>query len=259
MLCPEIHGETGLDCLAGGSILDPLQGDPQSANYERAVPRMFAVISQHHASRQTKVQLVATGALTNLALLISLYPEVIDMVDVVIMGGSMGAGNTGPVQEFNIQTDPEAAKIVFEAISIVMVPLEVTHTALATPEILKQICPDDASLFRILIRDLILYFKSTYTRVFGFEDPPLHDPCAVAFVIAPHLFQTKRMHVDIEVGSSLTSGQTVCDIWHQSAKPPNADVALKMNVPAFWELIISALHVADTTVLTSYVNASKLL
>ena len=41
--------------------------------------------------------LVATGSLTNVALLFTLYPEVLPMVEVVFMGGSMGAGNTGPV------------------------------------------------------------------------------------------------------------------------------------------------------------------
>lgn len=69
---------------------------------------------------------MATGALTNVALLLSLYPEVVHMVDVVIMGGCMGVGNTGPVVEFNIQTDPEAAKLVFESgVPLTMVPLEV--------------------------------------------------------------------------------------------------------------------------------------
>eukprot|EP00959_Pyramimonas_sp_CCMP1952_P181338 3791627-Pyramimonas_sp.AAC.1 len=44
-----------------------------------------------------RVALVATGSLTNVALLLTLYPEVLPMVEVVFMGGSMGAGNTGPV------------------------------------------------------------------------------------------------------------------------------------------------------------------
>lgn len=49
------------------------------------------------------VQLVCTGALTNAALLVLLYPEVVPMIAVTIMGGCMGVGNTGPVSEFNIQ------------------------------------------------------------------------------------------------------------------------------------------------------------
>jgi inosine-uridine nucleoside N-ribohydrolase len=46
---------------------------------------------------------VCTGALTNVALLVLMYPEVVPMVAITIMGGAMGIGNTGPVAEFNIQ------------------------------------------------------------------------------------------------------------------------------------------------------------
>lgn len=44
------------------------------------------------------MQLVAIGALTNVALLIILYPEVCSMIDITIMGGCMGTGEgVGPV------------------------------------------------------------------------------------------------------------------------------------------------------------------
>lgn len=43
----------------------------------------------------------------------------------------------------------------------------------------------------------------------------------------------------------LSAGQTVCDIWGQSQQPKNVDVATSMGVPAFWDLMISALHRAD--------------
>lgn len=76
--------------------------------------------------RHVTTRLVATGALTNVALLLAVYPEVVPMVEVVIMGGCLGIGNTGPVVEFNIQTDPEAAHVVFTAgAPLTMVPLEV--------------------------------------------------------------------------------------------------------------------------------------
>lgn len=40
------------------------------------------------------MQLVATGALTNVALLIILYPEVCSMIDITIMGGCVGIGGS---------------------------------------------------------------------------------------------------------------------------------------------------------------------
>ena len=52
--------------------------------------------------------MVCTGPLTNAALLISVFPDVVTMIDIVLMGGSMAEGNTGPVAEFNIQVGPAA-------------------------------------------------------------------------------------------------------------------------------------------------------
>ena len=73
---------------------------------------MFEAISRcYHERGGQRVRLCATAALTNVALLLILYPEVVEMVEVVVMGGAMGIGNTAPVAEFNIQTDPEAAKV----------------------------------------------------------------------------------------------------------------------------------------------------
>ena len=87
------------------------------------------------------------------------------------------------------QVDPEAAKIVVESgIKVVMIPLEVTHTALADRLVLEQICVRGTP-FLDLIKEIITYFADTYSEMFGFESPPIHDPCAVAYVIDPGLFQ----------------------------------------------------------------------
>lgn len=50
------------------------------------------------------MHLICTGALTNIALLVMLFPEVAGMLQqIAIMGGCMGIGNTHPVAEFNFQ------------------------------------------------------------------------------------------------------------------------------------------------------------
>jgi len=60
-----------------------------------------------------KVALVALGRLTNVALMLTLFPEVKkNLRQIVFMGGAIGMGNTHPAAEFNIQGDPESAKIV---------------------------------------------------------------------------------------------------------------------------------------------------
>mmetsp|Transcript_18349 Transcript_18349/g.46362 ORF Transcript_18349/g.46362 Transcript_18349/m.46362 type:complete len:342 (-) Transcript_18349:220-1245(-) len=254
ILCPEIHGESGLDGPQGGPLLPR---SPQAAHAGKAVNVMAETIMKQHAALQgdKRIRLVCTGALTNAALLFSLYPELIPMVGVVIMGGAMGVGNTGPVVEFNIQTDPEAAACLFGCgVPLTMVPLEVTHTVLVTPEVLAMVrhadtatstCTQPDSRFRAAVEQLLLFFKDTYKEVFNFIDPPLHDPCAVAYVAEPELFKGRHMRVDIETASPYSSGQTVCDIWNQTGRPHNCMVTTAVDVTGFWKAMGAALGEAD--------------
>ncbi|KAL4450693.1 hypothetical protein ABPG77_001049 [Micractinium sp. CCAP 211/92] len=249
LLCAEIHGESGLDGPLGGPVLPAA---PHAALPGKAPVRMFEAIVAAHArlvaagAADARVALVATAALTNVALLLALYPEVADMIEVTIMGGCLGVGNTGPVMEFNIQTDPEAARMVFESgVRLTMVPLEVTHTALVTTSVLQRVRTHQPSPFLQLMTDLLMFFSDTYATVFKMKDPPLHDPCAVAWVIAPELFKTELLRVDVETASTLSAGQTVCDIWGQSRLPKNCTVCMEMDVAQFWDLVIAAIHAAD--------------
>ena len=87
------------------------------------------------------VTLVATGALTNVALLLRNYEQTMKkcIKEIVIMGGAMGVEIEVRL-EFNILCDPEAAKIVFDSdFKVVMVPLEVTHTAIASKTVIQKI------------------------------------------------------------------------------------------------------------------------
>ena len=127
---------------------------------------MYKVIS----SQKRPVNLVCTGQFTNAALLLILYPEVKQYISqIIVMGGAINFGNTGRAAEFNVEGDPEAAQVLFESgLKVVMVPLEVTHTALATPEIIKR-CEDMNSNFGTICKQLLLFFKQTYKRVFYME------------------------------------------------------------------------------------------
>lgn len=92
-VCPEIHGDSGLDghdfpALPASST--PLPG--------KAVNVMAERIMASYAATGRKVVLVATGCLTNVALLLAVHPEVKDALQrIVIMGGAIGPGNTHPV------------------------------------------------------------------------------------------------------------------------------------------------------------------
>jgi inosine-uridine nucleoside N-ribohydrolase len=133
---------------------------------------------------------------------------------------------------------------VFEAglKSLVMVPLEVTHTVLVTPEIRNMYFK--GSRFRILLDELMHFFEESYKKVFGFDHPPLHDPVAVFYAMFPGMFKTKRMRVDIDCGQ-LCAGTTVCDHHGMSGKEPNVTVCTKVDVDAFWATMANTVAKAD--------------
>lgn len=160
------------------------------------------------ASAPNKVVLVATGALTNVALLLTLFPEVQAQLDkIVILGGAVREGNISPAAEFNIlvcveerffrlahskhKIDPHAAEIVFQhgtTLPIFLITIDVSHTNIVTAARTEQIGAAIGfdSPFARVVHDLLSFFAATYRTVFGFHDgPPLHDPLAVLFVIAP--------------------------------------------------------------------------
>ena len=156
------------------------------------------------------------------------------------MGGSIGLGNTTPAAEFNIYVDPEAASEVFESgLPITMSGLDVTHLA--------DVGPEERKLLRAtgrvggVVAGFLDYFAANYENTFGFDDPPLHDPVAVAAVLEPGLLKTRPMRVDVECGSELTRGETVCDFHGVTGKRPNADVGVELDREAFFKLLYEAL------------------
>lgn len=130
---------------------------------------------------------------------------------------------------------------MFESgLKVVMVPLEVTHTALVTPEVLSNIRAL-ASPFATMLEELMLFFAKSYDEVFKIPHPPLHDPCAVAYVIDPTMFETELMNVEVETGG-YCRGRTVCDIYHMTNRPKNVHVCTKMDVPKFFEMLYRAIE-----------------
>ena len=77
-----------------------------------------------------------------------------------------------------------------------LVPLEVTHTALP-PDDFEQRLQDETltSVFKAAVQDILGFFAQTYRETFGFQKPPVHDPCAVALVAAPELFKVCLLKV----------------------------------------------------------------
>jgi inosine-uridine nucleoside N-ribohydrolase len=226
---PEIHGESGLD--------GPSFGTPTVGLDSRHAVDVILDAAQEHAG----LVLVATGPLTNVATALERDPSLPQRLGrLVLMGGAIGLGNVTPAAEFNIGADAEAARAVFESgLPITMVPLETTHRALATPEVVERIATLDFPLAHVCV-ELLEFFAETYERVFGFAAPAVHDPCALAWLIDPSIVPTRRMRVDIETQAEFSYGRTVCDVHGVTGRPPNAEVGMDLAVERFWDLMIGA-------------------
>lgn len=228
----DIHGESGLD--------GPSFGPP---TVELDARHAVEVITDAAAARPGELCLVAVGPLTNVAAALHRDPGLAGRLRrIAIMGGAINIGNTTPAAEFNIYADAEAARVVFESgVPITMVPLETTHRAVADEAVIARIAMLDTPVANLSV-ELLRFFATTYERVFGFGAPPVHDPCAVVAIAASEVLMTRPMHVAIETRGEHTYGRTVCDVHGVTNQPPNADVAVDLDVGAFWDLMIGALR-----------------
>jgi len=189
------------------------------------------------------ITLVPTGGLTNIALAVRKEPRIVERVkEVVLMGGGYHVGNWSAVAEFNIKIDPEAAHIVFnEKWPLTMVGLDLTHQALATPEVAARIAAIGTRPAKF-VTELLDFFSLSYKDRQGFDSPPVHDPCAVAYVIDPNVMTVRKVPVDIELTGTLTLGMTVADF--RAPPPPDChtQVAVTLDHQRFWDLIVDALE-----------------
>ncbi|MGL4480432.1 MAG: pyrimidine-specific ribonucleoside hydrolase RihA [Aeromonas veronii] len=236
IIADNVHGESGLD---GPKLPDPAFA-PQAMTGIELMARCLRESPE-------PVTLVPTGPLTNIALLLAAHPELKPRIArIVLMGGAAGAGNWTPAAEFNIYVDPEAADMVFKSgIPITMCGLDVTHEA--------QVMDEDIERVRAITNPVaqcvagLLDFFMIYHRdpKWGFAGAPLHDPCTIAWLLAPELFHGVECRVDIETSGEHTVGMTVVDRYGLTGKPANALVLLGLDRPGFIDLLVTRLRAFD--------------
>jgi inosine-uridine nucleoside N-ribohydrolase len=230
---PHVHGESALD---GPELPEP--GIPLD---ERPAVRLMADVL---AAAGETVTLIPTGPLTNVAALLEAEADLIrDRVrEIVLMGGATGRGNHTPYAEFNVYVDPEAAERVFAApVPVTMVGLNLTHQAIATPEVVGRLRALGTDLARV-VAGWMTFFGSTYEDLWGLPGPPVHDACAVALAIDPRLVRSVDAFVAIETQGRWTRGATVVDLHERLGREPNARVAMELDVARFWDLVAGAVE-----------------
>jgi len=228
-----VHGKTGLDGPQLPEPTIPLQAQ-HGVDY---------IIDTLRAKPPGTVTLVPIGPLTNIGAAFKRAPDIIERVqEIVLMGGAyFEVGNITPAAEFNIYVDPEAADIVFKSgAPITVMPLDVTHKALTSTKWIADIKALDTDVGR-MVAGWTDFFARFDTQKYGSQGAPLHDPCTIAYLINPDLFQGRHINVEIETQSELTLGMTVADWWRVTDRPANAMFMGSVDDKGFFDLLTERL------------------
>ncbi|MFZ3582311.1 nucleoside hydrolase [Loktanella sp. DJP18] len=228
-----VHGKTGLD---GPQMVDPTM--PLQSRHA-----VDFIIDTLRGAAPGTVTLCPLGPLTNIATAFRRAPDIIARVqEIVLMGGAyFQVGNITPTAEFNIYVDPEAAAEVFAAgVPLVVMPLDVTHKALAT-----QARVDAFRALGSRVGDMVAEWTNFFERFdkekYGSAGAPLHDPCVIAYLLQPDLFTGRHVNVVVETGSDLTLGMTVADWWRVTDRAPNAMFMGDVDADGFFALLTARL------------------
>jgi len=204
------HGESGLGDLALPEVAD--EDGPHAVDF------LVRTLMDREAGT---VDVVITGPFTNLAMAMVLEPAVVGRLRrVVVMGGARAeGGNITASAEYNIFADPHAAHVVFASGAPVIVHgLDATHHVRATEERIAAIealgSPRAAAA-----ASLLRFSRHIEHAIVRGLDAPLHDPCPIAWLIAPELFETVPCQVTVETASPLALGHTAVEFRGAAASP----------------------------------------
>ena len=194
-----IHGDDGLGNIGVPETVD-LACDPRPAH---------RFIIDTLRANPGEVTIVAVGRMTNLALALREDPDIAGLVkDVVIMGGAFDVpGNITPAAEANIHGDPEAADVVMTAPwPVTVIGLDVTVKTVMTRRMLAEIAASGGERAQLLaaISEFYIDFYEQYVE----DGMVVHDSCACVYVVAPHLFTTRRGAIRVVCGG-IADGQTI--------------------------------------------------
>lgn len=226
-----VHGADGL----GGAVLPPSDAPEQPL-------AAWDALYQAARAAEGRLEIVAVGPLTNLAIAFGKYPKLKDLVKrILIMGGAAQGGNVTPSAEFNIYVDPHAAQMVFKSgVPVVMCGLDVTEKAYLTRAEVEETGGRDTPVcrfFRDSTRELVKYHED-----WGNPGLVLHDVCPVLFLEHPEIFRGQEAGVYVETRGTITTGKTVTDLWSDKEFPEkNAFVVLDVDRPAFVRLVRDAI------------------
>lgn len=228
-----VHGDSGLD---GSNLPEPVK----ALETRHGVDFIIETVMREP---EGTVTLCALGPLTNIGMALAKEPRIASRLqEIVLMGGAyFEVGNITPAAEFNIYVDPEAAAAVFACgAPITVMPLDVTHKMLTTPERMKAL-RDLGNKAGKAVAGMLSFSEHFDLKKYGWDGAPLHDPCVTAYLLAPEIFSGRQCNVEIETASALTRGMTVADYWLITDRPRNAMFIRDGDADAFYALLTERL------------------
>jgi purine nucleosidase len=183
------------------------------------------------------ITLVGVAPATNLALALITEPALAAKVErLVLMTGAWGEGNATPAAEFNALNDPEALAVLLSlGRPVVIAGLDLTHQALVTPQRVAQLRrAGNGACLRTACDILASVPPSARDAGLG---AALHDPCTIAWLLAPQLFAARDCHVEVDLGPGPSRGRTLIDRWGRTGRPSNATILESLDADAFFALL----------------------
>jgi purine nucleosidase len=222
----------GEDGLAGAGL-------PPPASHPAPGHAVDAIIAEVRRAEPGTITLCALGPLTNIALALRLAPDIAPrLAGIVMMGGAMGLGNITPAAEFNVWVDPHAASIVLEAgVPVTLFGLNVTLQAIASDDQMRRL-EGMASATGLCVHGMLARPRP---GGLGTHAHPMHDPCVIAWLLWPELFDGRPCRVDVEREGSLR-GRTTIDWNNRMKRAPNALVIGSLDAAAMFDRMIDALE-----------------
>jgi purine nucleosidase len=228
-----VHGATGLD----GPVLPAPTMPVQSRHGVQYLIETF------RQAEPGSITLVTLGPLTNVAMAVVEAPDIAPRIPeiVAVLGSWSENGNITPAAAFNEYVDPEAADVVLTSgVKLTMVPMDVTHQCLTTPSRLAAL-RTNGNVCSVAAADMLAFSEAFDVAKYGWEGAPLHDPCAIAYLIAPRMFGGRNVNVVVETTGTYTSGMSVVDWWRVTNREPNALFLREVDVDSFYTLLTERL------------------
>ena len=228
-----VHGKTGLD----GPVL------PEPSLELQKMHGVDYLIETLASAEPGTITLCTLGPLTNIAMALVKAPAIASRLrEIVMMAGAyFEVGNITPSAEFNVFVDPDAADVVLRSgIAITMVPLDVTHGVLSTRARLDRIAALGNRCGRT-VAELLRFSERFDLDKYGGVGAPLHDPCVIAYLLEPGLFEGRTINVTVETMSELTMGMTVADYWRVTDRAPNVHYLRHADADGFFALLTERL------------------